>query len=194
MACFPRSLLLLALLAGCSVGEGQGELTANVSITDFCEIEEPALDLAPSFYSGEVTLDQLSVRVQRGSQAEQDADGLIILVRDVNEVKRQRIGLPIPVEADDRALVQMVLYLNGTCPTGFPDEFNENPVVLEGVSGSITFRSIYAPEIDAAATGIEAQIEGVVFEDSELPDQRRATLDGWFSFFYQRGAPAQRFP
>jgi hypothetical protein len=194
--CCPRNCwaLLALALAACSVGEGQGELTAAVVVSDFCELEDPALDLNPTFFAGEVTLDQLVIRVQRGSQVESESDGLIILVRDVNEIKRQRIGLPIPIDSDERSLVQVVLYLNGTCPVGFPDEFGVPPVVLEAASGEITFRHIYAPELDSDSTGIEAEISGVEFADVEMPEQRHATLDGWFSFFYQRGAPAQRFP
>ena len=130
---------------GCSVGQGQGELTADVRIEGLCDLDERDYPLAPSFFSGEVTEDQLNLRIQRGSQSEAAADGIIVHVQDVNDVKRQRIGLPIGIDADDRALVQIVLYLNGSCPFGFPqDEFEQNPVILEAVSGVITFRSIYA--------------------------------------------------
>ena len=66
--------------------------------------------------------------------------------------------------------------------------------VVPPVSGTITFRSIYAPEIDPGSTGIEAELTDVRFEDRDAPEMRNATLNGWFQFFYQRGAPAQRFP
>jgi hypothetical protein len=184
----------VALGAGCSVGEGQGEITAAVHVEGFCEVDEEAFELAPSFFSAEVTEELLDLRVQRGSQIESNSDGLYINVRDVNDVARQRIGLPIPISDADDALVRLVFFLNATCPTGFPEEFRESPVNLKAVSGTITFREIYAPEIDPGATGISAELTGVYCEDPDVPDERHATLDGWFSFFYQRGAPAQRFP
>ena len=65
---------------------------------------------------------------------------------------------------------------------------------MEASSGSVTFDSIYAPDIDAGATGVVGRLTGLVFEDPQTPDTRRAMMDGWFSFFYQRGQPAQRFP
>lgn len=187
----------LAASAGCSVGQGQAEITADVLVqdTDLCEIDEPAMDLAPTFFAAEVTDDQINIRVQRGSQVESDSDGFSILVRDVNEIKRQRIGLPITVDPLETGLVQMIFYFNGSCPSGFPETAtDEMPVNMEGVSGTITFRSIYAPEIDPGSTGIEAELTDVRFEDRDAPELRNATLNGWFQFFYQRGAPAQRFP
>jgi hypothetical protein len=187
-------LVLAALAAGCSVGEGQGEIGGEVVVADFCDLDQPDYELAPSFYSGQVIEQQLNIRVQRGSALEQFADGLIIQVLDVNEVKRQRIGLPIALTGEDSALVQVIFYLNETCPAGFPNEHRRRAVVLEALGGSITFDAIYAPDLDAGATGIEAELTDVRFLDVAMPDQRNATLNGTFSFFYQRGAPAQRFP
>lgn len=188
-----RAALFGALALGCSVGQGSGAIGGPVLAPD-CEVEQPDYQLHPSFFTGEVTGEQLNLRIQRGSTIEGYADGMIIHVRDVNEVRRQRIGLPIPVDATADSLVQVVLYLNETCKTGFPDEFNILPLTMEAVSGTITFDSIYAPDLDAGATGIEAELADLRFEDAERPDERNATMNGWFSFFYQRGSPAQRFP
>ncbi len=188
-------MVVLALLAaGCSVGEGQGEIGGDVVASDFCMLDQPDYELVPSFFAGEVIETQLNIRVQRGSALEQFADGLAIQVLDVNEVKRQRIGLPIPLTGEDAALVQIIFYLNETCPAGFPNEHRRRAVVMEAVAGTITFDAIYAPDIEAGATGIEAELTDVRFIDPATPDERNATLSGSFSFFYQRGAPAQRFP
>jgi hypothetical protein len=186
-------MALLPIFAGCSIGEGTGQIGGPVMATD-CEIDEPMYELYPSFFTAQVTGDQLNLRVQRGSDFESYADGLIIHVRDVNEVKQSRIGLPIRIEDDYRALVQVIFYLNESCISGFPSEYRRQPVVLAARSGTITFRSIYAPNVDTTATGIEAELTDVVFADPDHPDVRNATLSGSFSFFYQRGSPAQRFP
>lgn len=187
-------LAALALAAGCSVGEGTGEIGGHVVALDFCDLDEPEYELVPSFFSGEVTETALDMRIQRGSALEQFADGLFIHVRDTSEIRRQRIGLPIPLDGDPSSLVQIVFYLNETCESGFPSDHRRRPVVLEASAGTITFDAIYAPEIDTGATGIEAELTDVQFVDPATPEERHATLDGWFSFFYQRGAPAQRFP
>lgn len=179
---------------GCSVGEGQGQIGGHVVAADFCMLDQSDYELVPSFFGAQVTEDHLDMRVQRGSAFEQFSDGLSIHVRDVNEVRRQRIGLPIPIDGDWLSIVQMVFYLNETCEAGFPNEHRRRPVVLEGVGGTVTFRAIYAPDIDPGATGIEARLDEVFFVDAEDPEGRHATLSGSFSFFYQRGAPAQRFP
>lgn len=188
------ALALFGAVAGCSVGEGQGAIGGHVVAADFCALDDPAWQLHPSFFTAEVTEDQLNLRIQRGSALEQFADGIMIHVGDVNEIKRQRIGLPIPVERGWRSLVQIVLYLNETCEAGFPNEHRRRAVLMEAVGGTIRFDAIYAPDLDPAATGIEAELVDVELVDVAAPDERRATLNGWFSFFYQRGAPAQRFP
>lgn len=180
------------LAAACSVGNGTGEAIGPVVAPD-CDVDEPMYDLQPSFFSGEVTGEQMNIRVQRGSDIEGFADGIMIAVRDVNEVFETRIGLPIVIDDDYDTLVQMILYLNETCKTGFPDEFRSQPLILHGVGGTITFRAIYAPDIEPGATLTEATFEGVEFRDRDDPE-RSATMTGSFSFFYQRGSPAQRFP
>lgn len=183
----------LALAAGCSVGGGQGEISGSVVAAE-CEIDDPSYELVPSFFSGEVTADQLNVRIQRGSDIEGYADGLMIQIRDVNEVFENRIGIPIPVDPTDGALLRVVFYMNETCPSGFPDYFVTQPVIMEAQSGSITFDAVYAPDIEAGATLIAGHLNDLRFVNPEQPDGMNATLGGTFSFFYQRGSPAQRFP
>ncbi len=186
--------LALALLAGCSVGEGQGEIGGEVVAAGYCNLDRPDYELRPTFFGGEVTENQLNIRIQRGSRVESFADGLMLQVLDLNEVKSQRIGLPIPLTGEDTALVQIIFYLNASCDSGFPNELRRRPVAMEAVAGSITFDAIYAPDIDAGATQTAAVLTDVRFVDAGAPDQQNATLNGSFSFFYQRGSPAQRFP
>jgi len=159
-----------------------------------CEIDEPMYELAPSFFSGEVTADQLNIRIQRGSEIEGYSDGLMIQVRDVNEVFRNRIGLPIEIDAHETSLVQAVFYLNQSCPSGFPDFFVTQPVIMEAQSGAIVFHAIYAPDIEPGAVLIEGELIDVRFAATDAPEETNGSLSGTFSFFYQRGSPAQRFP
>src|SRR5690606_19913884 len=189
-----RAALVALLLAGCSVGGGDGEIGGHVVAADFCGLDDPDYQLHPSFFTGQVTGTALHMRGQRGSALEPFADGRIMHVRDANEVRRQRIGLPILLDGLSSSLVQIVFFLNESCEAGFPSEHRRRAVVLEAVSGTITFDAIYAPDIDPGATGIEAELTDVVFVDAAAPEERHATLSGWFSFFYQRGSPAQRFP
>ena len=185
--------LALLWLVGCSVGQGQGDLVGHV-IAPECDVDEPAYELSPSFFSGEVTARQLNIRIQRGSDIEGYSDGVMIQVRDVNEIFLNRIGIPIPVEPDETSLVQAVFYLNQTCPSGFPDFFVTQPVIMEARSGSIVFDAIYAPDIDPGAVLIEGELRDVRFAASDAPELTNGSLSGRFSFFYQRGSPAQRFP
>ncbi|GAB5548524.1 MAG: hypothetical protein SangKO_082840 [Sandaracinaceae bacterium] len=178
---------------GCSIGQGQGEITGAVRADD-CGLDDPDFSLEPSFFGGEVTGGQLNIRVQRGTDLESHADGLSIHIRDVNEIKQNRLGLPIPVEDDYLSLVQMSFYLNEACPSGFPSDHRAQPVVMQASGGEIRFDSIYAPDLEPGDTLVEAELIGVTFTDREHPDGRAATLSGTFSFFQQRGAPAQRFP
>jgi len=185
--------VLCALAAGCSVGSGQGAITLDVA-APACDLDEPAFELAPSFFSAEVTGDQLNLRIQRGSDIEGFAYGIVVQVLDVNEIFDNRIGIPIEIRPESASLVRAVLYLNETCPSGFPDYRTVQPVVMEAQRGQIVFDAIYAPDIDPGATRIEGQVSGVRFESAGDREETHADADGWFSFFYQRGAPAQRFP
>jgi hypothetical protein len=152
-----EAVLLLALgLAGCSVGGGEGEINGSAVATDFCGLDNADYQLVPSFFSAELVEGSMSLRVQRGSELEQFADGLMILVRDVNDIKQARIGLPVRLDGDWLSPVQMTFYLNDSCPAGFPSDHRRRAVMMEAVGGTITFNEIYAPDLEPRAPGIEA--------------------------------------
>lgn len=192
-----------ALTAACSVGQGSGSLTGSVHDV-VCMVEEPTYSLDPTFFSADVIEDRnapggmprrrLTMRIQRGSYREGDSDGLLVLVQDANEIQRSALGVPIPITGGDDEPVQLTLYLNETCESGFPIYFWTLPLVLEAQAGTITFDAIYAPDVDPDQLEIRARLEGVVFQDPEHPADRVATIDGSFQFLYQRGRPAQPFP
>ena len=195
----------LAVLASCSVGSGTGSLRGSVSIAD-CNgtgwTEDP-VDLLPDFFSADYVEDPgtpgmlrrlLTIRMQHGSFREGDSNGMAVLVRDVNQIARESIGVPITVSSDPAAPVELTLYLNERCLSGFPRDFVRVPVVLGAVSGTITFDAVYAPDLSDTGFELAAHFEDVRFEDDIRPDVRFAVMSGYFSFLYQRGRPAQRFP
>ncbi len=177
------------LCAACSVGAGEGEVMGKLSI-DSCDLENAAYEMNPSFFGADDVEELLEIRLQRGSDRTLVSDGLMILVSDAALVKQERLGQDIDVEVDNTSLVQMGLYLNDTCPS----DPNGDQSVFVAVSGSIRFDEIYAPKVDDDDTNISATFSEVRFEDPSDPDQRNATLSGFFEFIFNRGRPAQLFP
>lgn len=207
-AAIPRALLAgaIALLAGaCSVGTGTGQLTGSVA-DPVCSLDIPDYSMGPTLFTADIIEDpgeatgetrkRLTLRIQRGTYREGDSDGLMIFVPDTNAIARtiQASGpATFPVGAGSGAPVQMTLYLNQTCPSGGPDDYEQIPAIFEAYGGTITFDAIYAPDVAPSETEITATLDGITFLDPERAD-RMATLSGDFSFQYQRGRPAQNFP
>lgn len=195
------ALALACLALACSVGQGEGRVYGDVSIPD-CRLSNTAYELHPDFFVADfvenprtvagLQRDIMQIRVQRGSYGEQASDGMTVLVRDVDAIAGM-LGTPLTVGVDET--VSMSLYLGQSCPSGLPrGDFFTLPVVLNATAGTITFDSIYAPDVAPDALQTSAHFTGVRFEDAEDPTGRYAHLDGEFSFFYQRGRPAQHFP
>jgi hypothetical protein len=203
-ACFLGGSAVMLVLA-CSVGQGQGQAHGSVLVRD-CSVDIPAYDLAPNFFVADFIEEPetliglrrraVTLRVQRGSYAEDTSDGLAIFVRSVDEIQNALIGVPIPLgPAEERPLVTMTLYLGASCPSGRPNsDYFIVPATLGAVAGTITFDAVYAPNIAGSGLEFAAHFDGVRFESVDTPEDRHAELDGQFSFFYQRGRPAQRFP
>ncbi len=190
----------MILLWACSVGQGNGVMTGSVA-DPFCEVDIPEYSLHPTFFSADVVeernmpepMQRLTLRVQRGSYREGYSDGFVVFIRDANELARSFLGVPLPLSTGDDAPVRMTIYMNETCDSGFPQEFWQVPLVLPAIQGTITFDAIYAPDLAPDNTEITGHFEGALFQSEERPE-RMAMMDGSFSFFYQRGRPAQPFP
>ena len=189
------------LLGACSVGQGSGSVTGEVSFPE-CRLATTTYDLRPDFFAADFVEDPatvnghlrqiLDIRVQRGSYGEWSSDGISLLVRNVDDIAGM-LGTPIPVGSDQP--VSMTLFLGASCDSGVPRaRFFTVPAILDASSGTITFTAIYAPDLDPNALHIEASFDHVRFEDAAHPDERYADLSGHFSFFFQRGRPAQHFP
>jgi hypothetical protein len=176
---------MLGLGMACSVGVGEGSVEGMVTAPG-CDLENEPYSLLPTFFGGEVldVDDQLEIRIQRGGNLEGFSDGVRILVKDPTTLRESMLGAAIPLSAEGP--VDVNLYLNETCPV----EFDRVPINLEAVSGSITFTSLYAPEVSTDDVVIEATFDGT-FAGAE---GWSATLAGQFRFLFNRGRPAQRYP
>jgi hypothetical protein len=183
----PRALLVvLALVASCSVGHGDGDFGGTI---DIAECRQGSYELNPTVFFAESAEQLLRIRVQRGSDVEVRSDGLAVLVEDATLIQQMHLGQQLSVAPGSKPRVDVSVYLNDTCPA----ERNRTPVTLAAVSGSIRFTAIYAARVSKDQVRIAAELTNVRFEDPRTPE-RFAELSGSFDFLYVRGSPAQRFP
>ena len=191
-------------LASCSVGQGEGFAEGRIRLDD-CAVNLASYAMRPNFFGadyiespgdidGETRM--VNLQMQRGSYREGDSDGIYIFVRDVNLIGREGLGMPIDLAPTTgvEPLVHMTFYANQTCESGQPREFWRIPGVLPAVSGTITFDAVRAEDVPGSGDAFIGHFENVVFQSPDDPVRRNAELNGAFSFFFQRGAPAQRFP
>ena len=179
----------VALSIGCSQGQGEGALTGTLTVGD-CGLAGAAFDLQPDYFTAEIVDELLDIRIQSSSDLDIYTDGLHLLVHDVSAVRRSMLGTPLAIGGPD-APVTATLYLNETCPAGR----RAVPRLLESTGGSIVFEALYAPSVDGGSErAIRAQIPQITLQDPGMPDERFGAVSGWFSFFYQRGRPSQRYP
>ena len=184
----------MLLASGCSVGTGEGRAEGVINVPQ-CDLVDQAYSLSPSFWGGELVVDdQLELRMQRSGALESASDGLRFLILDPTTIKSELLGAPIDLAALDpfQPQVRLSLYLNETCPTAF--DRVRIPVNYESVSGSLTFDAIYAPEIDDQDFRISLHFEGVRLEADMRSDEHYAVIDGTMDFLLNRGRPAQRYP
>ncbi|MBX7192635.1 MAG: hypothetical protein K1X94_11285 [Sandaracinaceae bacterium] len=184
------------IASACSVGTGEGEITGSLVLRD-CNVDLPDYSLRPPGAVDGEESPTVTIRVQRGSFRESFSDGLMVSVYDVDEVARAHLEEPLPLTPIDETrtrLVDVTFYAGQSCDSGYPDEFWRTPGLLHAVSGTITFHALHAPDLDGADTEISAELTDVQFEASGAAADKHAHLDGWFRFFYQRGAPSQSFP
>ena len=197
----------LLLLMGCTVGEGEGSVTSSRLFVENCW--NGAFDLRPDFFATNAFSDETQlIRVQRGDNLQEVSDGVMVLVNDTQAVlarKNQEIlvGLPggasplgVPLEYNpDPPLVTIALYLHDSCHT-------EN-ATLHSVDGSITFSSLFSGDVneqDASRRLTRASFTAQFANPRDLDPEGEtdpsliSTVVGKFSFYFQRGQPAQPFP
>jgi hypothetical protein len=184
----PRAWLhtSLAVLFACSVGNGEGELTGVITDPE-CDLEGAAVDVRPNFFVADDDREGVTIRVQRGGDYLVFSDGLSIGVADAaGEV--ERLGTPVAVGPEGD--VRMTFHYSHTCAF----DRDRLATVLTAVEGTITFESLWAPEVDDDQLETAASFSGVRFVDPANPEERFAVLDGSFRFLFNRGRPAQRYP
>ncbi len=180
---------LLALGSACSVGVGEGSITAQVT-DEGCGMDGETVELFPDFFAADPFEGALEVRVQRGGDFEFMSDGISLNIQD-SAMEAMRTGTPIEVSPEAGEPLRMTIYLHDTCRV---DRAHEPPVTFVATEGTITFLDVYAPDLDPDQLRTSASFRGVRFVDTSRPNERFAIVDAEFSFLFNRGRPAQRFP
>jgi hypothetical protein len=204
-----RALVIFGAALGlaCSTGEGEGEVKSDRLFIEDCW--NGPFDLEPSFFGAEPAADSLIIRVQRGDNYEEVSDGLLVLIKDVDEIREAslggslRVGLPpgvsppgVPVVYDPNPpKVSLALYLNATC-------HSQNGTIY-AVDGNVSFESLFSGdpnEDDAEDRLTDAAFDATFTDprdigaDGSYDAAHASVVRGWFRFYFQRGQPAQPFP
>jgi hypothetical protein len=200
---------LLALTPiGCTVGQGEGNVKSKLLYVSGCW--NGPFDLKPDFFGANP--DQgtsLTIRVQRGDNIEDVSDGLIVLVNDLQEVRKHLnedipVGMPrgvtppgVPVVYNpDPPKVSLSLYLHNTC--------HQQNGTIYSVAGHINFSSLFSGDLNEGSS--ENRLSKATFTaqfadpreladapDAAAKDALTSTVTGDFDFFFQRGQPSQPF-
>lgn len=199
--------LSIALSFGCDTGSGVGEVASDFLLIEDC-IEGP-YDLRPNFFAANPFpgAENMEIRVQRGDDIIDFSDGLIAMVRGVQEIRDSKLSVPIALGVPDAMLpdgapknrkvpqVTLALYLHDSC-------HSVNGTIYS-VGGSITFNSLFSgdtSESDPADLLTEAVFEAqmadprFILPDGTYPPEVLSPLTGHFRFLFQQGQPAQPFP
>lgn len=198
----------LALSASsCAVGEGSGEAHSDLLKVPGCY--EGAYDLGPTFFFDNPYRSTQTIRLQRRDDLVENSDGLQVMVRDTDRVRAHlgesfKVGLPpevtppgVPIVPDpDPPVVNLTLYLHDTC--------HGQNVALYATTGTITFAHLFSGdtnERDADDKLSEATFDVMMGdprdqppEGGPIPPEKMSHLTGNFSFYFERGQPAQPFP
>jgi hypothetical protein len=196
---------------GCTTGEGNGYVQSDRLFVEGCW--NGSFDLRPTFFAAQPHLSEsLMIRVQRGDGIEEVSDGLLVIVDDVAGVRESQLGQPLlvgmpvgvappghPVFPNpDPPKVSLALYLQESC--------HLQNATLYSVKGTITFRSLFSgdpTEGDAADRLTDADFVATFTDPRkatpgsnppEFPPEVQSEVRGGFTFYFQRGQPAQRFP
>lgn len=202
------SCFAVAMLGGCTVGEGDGWIKSTRLYIRDCW--NGGFDLGPDFFASSPFSEETQViRVQRGDNLQEVSDGLMILVNDTAAV-RDQLGQPLAVGTPkgiqcpgwplvyqpDPPLVNMSLYLHDSCHT-------QEGATVHSISGTITFNDLFSGDIneqDGSERLTDASFTATFANPCDLPPGQdedpalKSEVTGYFKFFFQRGQPAQPFP
>jgi hypothetical protein len=176
------------LAAGCARGSGEGSAVGQVWAPD-CGLEAADYSLNPDYFAMQpsTSVEIIDIVVQNGSDLPSFSDGLAVFIRDPQLLKETMLGTEIEF-GGLAAPVEMTLYLNSSCPG-----FSRIPVYYAAVSGTIRFDQLYVPWLNNETKETVAVFTNVELVDNQDPLERRAILDGDFSFLFEVGRPLQYF-
>lgn len=199
--------LLLVAGAGCTVGEGHGDVqTPDGDHLYVADCWNGPFDLQPDFFAANPYREEsLMIRVQRGDNNEEASDGLLVIVNDLAAVKNSlnqpiEVGLPSgvappgqPVTGKPNPIVSLSLYLHQSC--------HEQNSATYSVGGTITFAKIFSGDLNeknSDARRTDAEFDVTMGDPRDLVDATDLAMvtghiKGNFHFFFQRGQPAQPF-
>ena len=185
------SAFTLCVLAafGCAKGSGEGQVSGTVWAPD-CGLEGDLFELNPNFFAMQpsFSVEVIDIVVQRGSDQRTFSDYLSVFIREPEELRDSMLGTEIELGGFE-APVEMTLSLNATCPG-----IARLPVAYAAVSGTIRFERLFVPWLaDNDTDETTAVFRDVVLVDRQEPDERRAQIDGDFTFLFERGLPPQFF-
>jgi len=183
------ALALCGLLAaGCAKGSGEGSAVGQVWAPD-CGLDGLAFSLNPDYFAMQpsTSVEIIDITVQRGSDLPSFSDGIAVFIRNPELLKETMLGTELEL-GGLAPPVELTLYLNATCPG-----FALIPVYYAAVSGTIRFDELYVPWLDNANRETVAVFTNVELVDNKDPLERRAILDGDFSFLFEVGRPLQYF-
>ncbi len=208
-------LALVLLPCACSVGQGDGYVRSELLRVRECY--EGRFDLDPNFFAANPFKDTLTIRIQRGEQDVQVSDGLTLLVNDVPGIRRERLGVPLPLglpvgvaplgfplpDAPSPPAASLSLYLNNSCRS-------QNSLLM-AYEGEVTFTNLFSGDLNEE-NSVDRLTEGTlwarVIDPREalpatpgqpgpafvFPEERASYIDAGFNFVFHRGTPAQPFP
>jgi hypothetical protein len=215
--------LSLVAGSGCSIGKGEGRVYSKDLYAHDCwgvgdaSKDESRYDMRPDFFAAIPYRNTMMIRVQNGNDLTEVSDGLTVMISDVEEIRKNRLGKPLRVSLPpgvrppgspaepppdliaDPPLVHMALYLERSC-------HNQN-VILYAVDGTITFDKLFSGdpnEKSAEEKLTTAKSFAVMMGDPrdaplghyavDIPDDKQSLVEGEFNFYFERGQPAQPFP
>lgn len=202
----------LVLLAGCSVGEGSGDVRGPLHI-EVCGVSTELFDLKPVFFGGDFHDGTLNIRVAQGGETAEFSDEFVWRINDTAYIAAH-LNERIPVGLAGVAPVQATFRPNYTC--GRRDHTAYSPTVaLEATHGYVVFSSIYRGDPNADATQRLTEVTqfsislrdprevrdtdpsraptGPAAREPRVLSDSVGELEGWFRFYFVRGRPAQRF-
>lgn len=206
------ALFVLPICAGCSLGEGEGDVKSDALKAKDCWIGP--YDLQPDFFAAVPSHDSVNIRVQRGTDIQEVSDGMAVLLQDLGNIHESWLDKPLIVTLspgilppgatfpspppDGQPAVHMALYMQSSC-------HNLN-TVLYAVRGSLTFHSLFSGDLNednAAEKFTDAEFSVWMGDPrdapvgkaaDEIPPEEQSHVTGFFRFYFERGQPGQPFP